>query len=42
MINNLEPNYVENLKARPIKLGVEAQKKHGEMVDLVARAKKLI
>lgn len=37
-----KPNFVENLKSRPIKLGVEAQKKHDEMVALVERAKKLV
>ncbi len=35
-------NYVDNLKSKPMKLGVEAQKKHDEMVALVNRSKKLI
>lgn len=35
-----EVTFVPNLKSRKIKFGIEAQKKHEEMLALIERAKK--
>lgn len=37
---NIGVTFIPNLKSRQIKLGIEAQQKHDEMLALIERSKK--